>query len=83
MVATECAAGYEDHQWSSRRFFVVDMNADFGFSGGPCFDKSGNIKGMLCAAFNTPFSWVLKSTFIVDAFDRLFVLPKITKRKFT
>lgn len=77
----ECQRG-DNHRWKRNRFFLLDTQSDFGFSGGPCFDESGRIKGMLCASFDTQFSWVLKAEFIHDALMDIVVLETAWRARF-
>lgn len=61
------------------RFFMVQMVADHGFSGGPVYDSFGYVLGMLCAGDvnGLPLTYVLKSSHLEDNLLDAFVMEKV------
>ncbi len=64
----------EEAGYRCNRFFMVQMVADLGFSGGPVYNSFGQVLGMLCAGEmnGLPLTYVLKASHLEDNLQDVF-----------
>eukprot|EP00981_Chlorochromonas_danica_P004614 scaffold918_cov168-Ochromonas_danica.AAC.7 len=64
----------EGVEYRCNRFFMVQMVADHGFSGGPVYNSFGYVLGMLCAGEmnGLPITYVLKASHLEDNLQDVF-----------